>query len=313
MSVGPQITENKGYSAGVGYISLVSDLDRLDYIRECYRSKTVSIKVDDESVQHRVVIPPSVLNFIQFPLSLEKRGTPIIWIREPVKGTYLIVNTLYSNEDFSDTEPGSFKFSRDSGSGDYCTFVGSEQGYQSTAVTRYLSQRVVNQNNEGEYEVEVQGTVGFKSSRLFNIQVLDEDFNVVVGREESGSSSLRVSRVQLGVSTNYVEVESKRVFVDILEDEEDETSGVFEVSSKESKLGSDVVRLGKGDEDLENEGFEPLLLGEKSIKFIEKLLNCLFEARIPTQAGMVPLSNMQEYKSMIEDLEELKSKISLTQ
>ena len=46
---------------------------------------------------------------------------------------------------------------------------------------------------------------------------------------------------------------------------------------------------------------------------MEKLLDTIYRSTVTTQLGQMPLLNKEEFKSMKEELENLKSKVSFTE
>ena len=55
------------YTVGRGYIALPVDLERAQYIRDCYKNNQVCILTEEGGFLTRLPISPEILNFIEFP------------------------------------------------------------------------------------------------------------------------------------------------------------------------------------------------------------------------------------------------------
>ena len=85
---------------GVGFVVVPSDLDRNEYIEDCYRTKTLTINGGfGFGFFRKVPCPLNVLENIDFPLENE-RGTAVIWLKEEVTGNIVIANWLQGEEEY---------------------------------------------------------------------------------------------------------------------------------------------------------------------------------------------------------------------
>ena len=77
--------EGNNPSVGIAYLALPSDLDRSEYINLCLKTSTVCMRCEDGSFYTRVPVGSSVLDRLEFPLTIQELGLPLLFINEPTK------------------------------------------------------------------------------------------------------------------------------------------------------------------------------------------------------------------------------------
>lgn len=89
---------NRAYmgSGGIGYIVIPEGGENRElYIQNCMRTNTVSIQGGPgRSIYNNVPIPPVVLETVEFPVSIDEFGTPIVWILDEYTQWPIVVNSL---------------------------------------------------------------------------------------------------------------------------------------------------------------------------------------------------------------------------
>ena len=92
---------------GIGYIVIPEGGDNRElYIQNCMRTNTVSIQGGaGRSIYNDVPIPPSVLETVEFPVSTEEFGTPIVWVLDEYNQWPVVVNSLDLRK-FNQQQPG---------------------------------------------------------------------------------------------------------------------------------------------------------------------------------------------------------------
>ena len=83
-------------SGGIGYIVIPEGGENRElYIQNCMRTNTVSIQGGPgRSIYNNVPIPPSVLETVEFPVSINEFGTPIVWVLDEYEQWPIVVNSL---------------------------------------------------------------------------------------------------------------------------------------------------------------------------------------------------------------------------
>lgn len=94
---------------GIGYITLPSDIDRDRYIALSLRSCTVSIRTNDGAYYNDVPVSFPVLDYIQFPSTIEELGSPVVYINDTIRDRIIIVGILPQQGDLQDRREDDFK------------------------------------------------------------------------------------------------------------------------------------------------------------------------------------------------------------
>lgn len=104
---GVQMNPLNSGSGGVGYIVIPEGGENREwYIQNCMRTNTVSIQGGPgRSIYNNVPIPPTVLELVEFPVSINEYGTPIVWILDEYTQWPVVVNAL-DLRNFNQQQPG---------------------------------------------------------------------------------------------------------------------------------------------------------------------------------------------------------------
>lgn len=96
----PRFEINRGAKSsigqsGVGFIVVPDDNTREDYIKDCYRTMTVTMNGGfGYGYISNVKILGDVLQQIKFPLKSTDRGTPVFWVRENFSNRPIIIGVI---------------------------------------------------------------------------------------------------------------------------------------------------------------------------------------------------------------------------
>ena len=92
---------------GIGYIVIPEGGENRElYIQNCMRTNTVSIQGGaGRSIYNNVPIPPSVLEAVEFPVSIDEFGTPVVWVLDEYNQWPIVVNSLDLRK-FNQQQPG---------------------------------------------------------------------------------------------------------------------------------------------------------------------------------------------------------------
>ena len=86
--------EGEYYTGGTGYIAIPGDIDRDQYLRDCYLNKRVSIITEDGGFINRVRIGVLALGAISFPQSPKEKGSEVVYVLDESRNTLVIVDVL---------------------------------------------------------------------------------------------------------------------------------------------------------------------------------------------------------------------------
>lgn len=81
--------------SGIGFVVVPDENTRIDYIEDCYRTSTVTINGGYGCGYISAVrVIEGVMPLIHFPLSSEKRGSAVFWVRENFNNRPIIVGII---------------------------------------------------------------------------------------------------------------------------------------------------------------------------------------------------------------------------
>ena len=88
--------------------------DRQAYIRDCYRTQTLTINAGiGYGFFSNVLTDQSVMQNIHFPEGEENRGSAVIWIKDEVSNLPIIVASLRKQDDFYVLSGNQFRLARE--------------------------------------------------------------------------------------------------------------------------------------------------------------------------------------------------------
>ena len=101
-------------SGGVGWVVIPEGADRQAYIRDCYRTQTLTINAGiGYGFFSNVLTDQSVMQNIHFPEGEENRGSAVIWIKDEVSNLPIIVASLRKQDDFYVLSGNQFRLARE--------------------------------------------------------------------------------------------------------------------------------------------------------------------------------------------------------
>lgn len=99
--------------AGVGFVVVPSDVNREQYIIDCYRTNTLTINGGKGygyfSAVHTDV---NVMQQISFPIDSENRGTAVIWIKDAISQLPVIVGALRKQNEYYSLAENQYRLKR---------------------------------------------------------------------------------------------------------------------------------------------------------------------------------------------------------
>jgi len=266
MSIGTTPIGGENFPSGIGYIVLPPDIDREEYIALCYRSKSVSIRIEDGAFYKRVSIPEYLMSYIDFPEKKGEIGSPVYYISNPVRNQLYIVS-VYSadSENISDLSEKEFKIKR--------TFQGNQVEISGSPKQNYLGLKVDSQEGSGQLYLKV------------------------ISKDNSGKLLLEVSgdlELISNSKTTLKSLGSTEIVTYDPGDKEKFTS--IRQSEKQTDVTSEKVVI--------NDGDEPFLLGKKWKAFMKDLITEISNITTTTALGTQPVINKAQLLQYIQKLDD---------
>ena len=276
--------------SGVGFIVVPDDNTREQYIKDCYRTSTVTINGGyGYGYISSVKIFPDVLQKIKFPITQNDRGTPVFWVRENFSNRPIVVGIL------------------------------SEEGY--TNLLKENQQRIVQQIGDNIVEIFLDA-----NSALLNINVVgtSETPSTINVKNSSGSdkSVLNIETDgQASVSANTIVATSRKEFNIFLKNSKNEE--LISITGNEEKTeykdhfknkivsDKDNVNIQVDKKFNINGGKEPMVLGDTLAKLLDDMLKAIQAITVISPVGVtsVPV-NIGDFAAIQAKLDTIKSKIS---
>jgi len=279
-------------SAGVGFVVVPSDIDREQYINDCYRTNTLTINGGKGygyfSGVHADI---NVMQNITFPTDEENRGTAVVWVKDAISQLPVIVGVLRKQNEYYSLAENQFRLKRQNG--DKTKFVelfidGDESCFDIVLV------------GDEETPAELNVKLGSKNK--------DSILNISSDNELNISSEKKVK-----IGTN------QKIEVEISDKGETKTSIVYELG-----LGlvykdefENEITCKDGQVDViskkinHNSGKEPMVLGETLTGILKDILTAIQKLTVVTPVGTSsPPVNIAEFATIQAKINIIKSKIS---
>lgn len=276
--------------SGVGFIVVPDDNTREQYIKDCYRTSTVTINGGyGYGYISSVKIFPDVLQKISFPITQNDRGTPVFWVRENFSNRPIVIGVL------------------------------SEEGF--TNLLKENQQRIVQQIGDNIVEIFLDA-----NSSMLNINVVgtSEIPSVINIKNSSGSDKSEINIEtdgQVYVSANAIIATSRKEFNIFLKNSKNEE--LISITGNEEKTeykdhfnnkivsDKDNVNIQVDKKFNINGGKEPMVLGDTLANILDDMLKAIQAITVISPVGVtsVPV-NIGDFAAIQAKLDTIKSKIS---
>lgn len=252
MSVGITSIGGYNYTIGVAYVAMPSDLERGDYIRDCYKNLHISIVTEEGGFMNRVPISNEILNFIEFPKKATEFGSPIIYCTDDIRQHPFVLTKLSPKSELGDGKEHAFKFRRrlqnkaveisgDVDRGNINIVLNSDDK------AGFISIKLLNKNKDGKFSVDIGGDIVFQNTGL----------------------------------TQFIQQQSFEVVTIDPNDTKNQTS--FKQDIEATELKAKKVLLNKGD--------NPIPKGNQLKSFLEDLIDEIASITVTTSIGQQPVLN----------------------
>jgi hypothetical protein len=275
-NLGTKESEGEMYSAGIAYIVIPTDVDRAKYIRECYKSSTVSIYSEHNGFVNRVPIGINALNFIIFPAKVEEFGSPVSFILDPIHKKPIITDVYRNVDEMSDLKEHQFKIRREL-NGNIVEIAGSPD-------TKHLSLNVL-ANIGGEISLNVRSKDG---SAAVNIDV-------------DGS-------VDIKAATNTTIRQYNKLTVVTSDNSNDDNKSVFEQTPEKHTYFDDEHAVNTGKMNINN-GEENFILGATFKKLFDNFIDEVSKITVTTAIGQMPILNKEQVAAFRDQTKTILSQV----
>lgn len=166
-------------SGGVAYIVLPGDLERVDYINNCYRSGKVSILTEESQRYDNVPIGKHVVPDLIFPETVGALGSQVVWINIAKYNQPNIIAIIDKNDEVIPVLENQFSLKKEFKDNLVEVFGDAKTGIitiKTKGVGSNQSKLILNIENtdeNGQLEVNVDGQMDINSKSTINVNVAD--------------------------------------------------------------------------------------------------------------------------------------------
>ncbi|NIG54743.1 hypothetical protein [Chitinophaga sp. Cy-1792] len=256
------------YAIGIAYVAIPTDIDRELYIQDCFRNHTISVWGDDGSFMNRLPVSPEVMNHLEFPATVDKLGSPVVYVTEESQSQPLVIARFLASEQMGDNTEWDMKWSR--------TLEDAYVDIHGSPKNRNLVLSVNGGEAEGTMMLLVNGKQNGQLSTMVKGSMVCSTSEEVSFRQQGAFRSTTVDRTA--------------------ESGDDSKAAVFE-----QYPGQNIF---KGEKFIINSGEEPLVLGNKLKSFLSDLIDELSKTTVATAIGQQPLLNATQiaaFKNKTDD------------
>lgn len=277
-------------SAGVGFVVVPSEVDRVQYINDCYRTNTLTINGGKGygyfSGVHADI---NVMQNIKFPTDEENRGTPVVWVKDAVSQLPVIVAVLRKQGEYYSLNENQFRLKRGTETRNVEIFIdGSTSALDITILgdkeePADINVKLSSENADSVLTVSCDNEINIIGEKAVNVTT---NKKATLKVTEKGEDKMSLS-YELGVGLKYK---------DEFENEVTAKEGQVDVISKKIN---------------HNSGKEPMVLGNTLAELLNEFLAAVQKITVISPVGVtsVPV-NIGDFAAIQAKLDTIKSQIS---
>lgn len=277
-------------SAGVGFVVVPEGVDRKQYIKDCYRTNTLTINGGTGyGYFSGVHADMNVMQCIKFPTDEINRGTPVVWVKDAISQLPVIVAVLRRQDEYYALDENQYKLKRGTESTNVEVFVDGE--------TADLNISVLGDKDEPA-EINLKLT-SENADSVLNVNC-DNEINV------TGNNSINV-------------VSNQKLSAKVTEKGEEKMSLTYELGKGleyKDEFNNEIVAK-KNEVDIvskkinHNKGKEPMVLGNTLADILDEMLKAIQALTVvsPVGATSTPV-NVAQFIAIQAKLSTIKSQIS---
>lgn len=279
-------------TAGVGYITIPVDssIDRDTFIEDCYRTQRVAMLGGQlGGMFYDVSIDTECIKNIQFPNEPGGKGSPVVWLNIPVFEKQVIVAVLKDEDDYIFNDEHSLINTRSHSSTFITTSIQAKDGHAGFAMSSDKEDSsvdidILNSNNKSKLNVRVSGDISINGNESVNLQ---SDKNIFINVKNEKDENLLFIKYTANAGYEYRDEFGNEIAC---------VDGVISIKSKKIN---------------HSDGDEPMVLGDKLVQTLSKLIDAINKITVPTALGPsgTPINKI-EFNNIKSSLEDIKSKIS---
>jgi hypothetical protein len=256
---------------GIAYVFLPRDADREAYIANCFNTSTVSLVTENGEYFHKVPIGKLAIQMIDFPLSVNQTGSPVLWSNVPIHNQIIVTDVFEFKNQFQSLEESQFKITKRLNNNVAGISLRGKAGQilmSASGESEGSGQMEINLSNFFQtalFKMFVQGEILLKSTASFFVNSFNAfKLSVLNGNNEA------VSRIE--ATLNNITIDSETI--------------------------------------QHSDGKEPMVLGDTLEALLEDFITAVSNITVTTSLGVSPIINKAQVEALKQRVEAIKSKIS---
>ena len=194
---------HRGYewSVGIAYTACPSDIDREEYLKDCFLNHRISMKTEDGGYYNRVPVSIDVLQYLDFPKNENELGVAIVYITESQHKQPIVIARLPKIEEIGDGREGMLKIGKSYGLDKVEIIQDAKNGFLHFDVNAGKNQGIVkfnvdNDKNDCLFGIDVSGNIVVQSTQSTYIHNEEEFTSIVTpdGEDDLDLSIIRQSK-----------------------------------------------------------------------------------------------------------------------
>lgn len=277
-------------SAGVGFVVVPSEVDREQYISDCYRTNTLTINGGKGygyfSGVHADI---NVMQNIKFPTDETNRGTPVVWVKDAVSQLPVIIGVLRKQNEYYSLAENQYRVGRGTETRNVEVFIdGTTTALQVTLLgdkdePANVDIKITSENKDSVFNMFCDNEINITSEKTINITA-------------NQKASLNITEKGKDKATFVYELGKGFAYKDEFENEIVAKDGEVDIISKKIN---------------HNSGKEPMVLGDTLADLLDEFLKAVQAITVISPVGQtsVPV-NVADFAAIQAKLDTIKSKIS---
>lgn len=191
---------HRGYEWGVGiaYTACPKDIDREEYLKDCFLNHRISIKTEDGGYYNRVPVGIDVLQHLDFPKEEDELGVAVVYITESQHKQPIVIARLPKIDQVGDGREGMLKIGKSYGVDKIEIIQDAKNGFLHFDVNAGKNQGIVkfnvdNDKNDCLFGIDVSGSIIAKSTQ-FTYLHSEEGFTSIVSENGEDDEDLSIIR-----------------------------------------------------------------------------------------------------------------------
>jgi hypothetical protein len=268
---------------GHAYVVIPEDVDREEYINDCYSLKSVAIQTDELGVITKVLVGKQDMKDIEFPDTAEELGSMVLFVSIPGSNRYSILKVYEVHDYVSPDREHMYSFSAKLE--EKAAFIGVDGANGAVSISSQNG-KGIDVSAVGD-EADLNMNAG-RSMKAESIDVTITGYNSINFRVPNNGGDDTIIKYTSGEGFSYF----------------DEYENAILLNEEMAQVKSKKINLG--------DGAEPLILGQKLVDFLDKFITQVSAITTTTALGAMPILNKVTVEALKKDLDALKSKLSNT-